>query len=153
MDKEFLFKPTFILTKGMTPFVFVVPPLNLNITCNQITNSINIIDFGEKVNFGSKIADRITFDTFLPALTSNFFNFKNPLSPSAALEVLKNWKNKKSDLTFIIPEYQIFYKCKIEKIQFAISERTGDIDINISLIETRQQDRITDSITGLFKRE
>lgn len=145
-------KPTFILINNKIPFVFVIPPLNLNITCNQITNSVNIIDFGEKVNFGEKTADRINFSTFLPALTSNFFSLKNPLPPSAAIEVLKRWKKEKGDLTFIVPELGIFYKCKLEKVQYTVNERTGDIDISVDLIETRSQGKITDSITGLFKR-
>lgn len=145
-------KPTFILINKNIPFVFVVPPLDLDISCDQITHSITIIDFGEKVKLGEKKADRISFGTFLPSLTSHFFNILNPLPPTAAVELLKRWKKEKAELTFTVPEMTIFYKCYIEKIQYKLDERTGDINISISLIEARKQDKVTDNLTGLFKR-
>lgn len=145
-------KPNFILLNGKIPFVFVIPPLDLEITTEQNTVSVNIIDFGEKVNFGERRADRISFSTFLPSITSRFFSLKNPLPPTAAIELLKKWKKEKKDLTFIVPELVITYKCKIERLQYSVVERTGDINISISLIEIRDQGKITDNITGLFKR-
>lgn len=145
-------KPNFILLNGKRPFVFVVPPLDLEITTEQNTTTVNIIDFGEKVNFGEKRADRISFSTFLPSITSHFFSLKNPLPPTAAIELLKKWKKERKDLIFIVPELVITYKCKIEKLQYNVIERTGDINLSISLIETRDQGKVTDNITGLFKR-
>ncbi|WP_339010501.1 peptidoglycan-binding protein [Fusobacterium varium] len=145
-------KPNFILLNGKIPFVFVIPPLDLEITTEQNTVSVNIIDFGEKVNFGERRADRISFSTFLPSITSHFFSLKNPLPPTAAVELLKKWKKEKKDLTFIVPELVITYKCKIERLQYSVIERTGDINISISLVEIRDQGKITDNITGLYKR-
>lgn len=145
-------KPNFILLEGKNPFVFVVPPLDLEIATEQNTISVNIIDFGEKVNFGERRADRISFSTFLPSITSHFFSLKNPLPPTAAIELLKKWKKEKKDLTFIVPELVITYKCKIERLQYSVVERTGDINISISLVEIRDQGKITDNITGLYKR-
>ena len=88
-------KPNFILLEGKKPFVFVIPPLDLEITTEQNTVSVNIIDFGEKVNFGERRADRISFSTFFPSITSHFFSLKNPLPPTAAVELLKKWKKSR----------------------------------------------------------
>lgn len=145
-------KPTFILLNGKTPFVFVVPPLNLNIQINQIEKSIELVDFGEIIKLGEERPTRIEFSTFLPSIKSHFFSFKNPLPPIAALEVLKKWKKEKRELTFTVPEMLILYRCQISSIIAGVNERTGDMDIQIELIEKRAQDKITDSITGLFKR-
>lgn len=145
-------KPTFILLNGKIPFVFVVPPLNLSIQMAQIEKNIELIDFGEIIKLGEERPSKISFSTFLPSITSRFFSFKNPLPPIAALEVLKKWKKEKKELTFTVPEMLILYKCHISSITTEVNERTGDIDIQIELIEKRTQDKITDSITGLFKR-
>lgn len=145
-------KPTFILLNGKIPFVFVVPPLNLSIQMAQIEKNIELIDFGEIIKLGEERPSRISFSTFLPSITSHFFSAKNPLPPIAALEVLKKWKKEKKDLTFTVPEMLILYRCNISSITAEINERTGDMDIQIELIEKRTQDKITDSITGLFKR-
>lgn len=145
-------KPTFILLNGKIPFVFVVPPLNLSIQMTQIEKNIELIDFGEIIKLGEERPSRISFSTFLPSITSNFFSIKNPLAPIAALEVLKKWKKEKKELTFTVPEMLILYRCNISSITAEVNERTGDMDIQIELIEKRTQDKITDSITGLFKR-
>ena len=145
-------KPTFILLNGKIPFVFVVPPLNLSIQMAQIEKNIELIDFGEIIKLGEERPSKISFSTFLPSITSRFFSFKNPLPPIAALEVLKKWKKEKKELTFTVPEMLILYRCNISSITAEINERTGDMDIQVELIEKRTQDKITDSITGLFKR-
>lgn len=145
-------KPTFILLNGKIPFVFVVPPLNLSIQMAQIEKNIELIDFGEIIKLGEERPSKISFSTFLPSITSRFFSFKNPLPPIAALEVLKKWKKEKKELTFTVPEMLILYRCNISSIIAEINERTGDMDIQVELIEKRTQDKITDSITGLFKR-
>lgn len=145
-------KPTFILLNGKIPFVFVVPPLNLSIQMAQIEKNIELIDFGEIIKLGEEKPSRISFSTFLPSITSRFFSIKNPLPPIAALEVLKKWKKEKKELTFTVPEMLILYRCNISSIIAEINERTGDMDIQVELIEKRTQDKITDSITGLFKR-
>lgn len=145
-------KPTFILANGMTPFIFVVPPQSLKIQTGQINKTVDIIDFGEVSVIGNEKVSRINFTTFIPNIKSPFYSLKNPLSPSVAVKLLKTWKKNKSELTFIVPEFLITYKCKIELLDININERTGDIDVSLTLIEQRQNDRITDNITGLFKR-
>lgn len=145
-------KPTFMLINGVIPFVFVVPPLDLKIQTAQSNKVVDIIDFGELSVIGNEKVAKITFSTFLPNLKSPFYDLKNPLVPSAAVELLKKWKKDKSELTFMVPELIITYKCKIELLDILVNERTGDINVTITLVEKRQQDRITDTLTGLFQR-
>lgn len=145
-------KPNFILINKMTPFVFVVPPQSLKIQSGQSNKFVDIIDFGEISVIGNEKISRINFSTFIPNLKSPFYNLKNPLLPSAAVELLKKWKKDKAELTFTVPEFLIYYKCKIELLDININERTGDIHVSLTLIEQRQQNRVTDNITGLFKR-
>lgn len=145
-------KPNFILINKMIPFVFVVPPQSLKIQSGQSNKFVDIIDFGEVSVIGNEKISRINFSTFIPNLKSPFYNLKNPLLPSAAVELLKKWKKDKAELTFTIPEFLMYYKCKIELLDININERTGDIHVSLTLIEQRQQNRVTDNITGLFKR-
>lgn len=145
-------KPTFMLINKMIPFVFVVPPIDLNIQLGQIEKSIELIDFGEIIKTGEEKPANISFSTFLPNLNSPFYDLKNPLMPSAAVELLKKWKKDKAELTFTVPEFLIYYKCKISSLEYEIKERTGDIHIRLTLIQQRKQDKVTDNITGLFKR-
>lgn len=145
-------KPNFILINKMIPFVFVVPPQTLKIQSGQSNKFVDIIDFGEISVIGNEKISRINFSTFIPNLKSPFYNLKNPLLPSAAVELLKKWKKDKAELTFTVPEFLIYYKCKIELLDININERTGDIHISLTLVEQRQQNRVTDNITGLFKR-
>lgn len=145
-------KPNFILINKMVPFVFVVPPQSLKIQSGQSNKFVDIIDFGEISVIGNEKISRINFSTFIPNLKSPFYNLKNPLLPSAAVELLKKWKKDKAELTFTIPEFLMYYKCKIELLDININERTGDIHVSLTLIEQRQQNRVTDNITGLFKR-
>lgn len=145
-------KPNFILINKMIPFVFVVPPQSLKIQSGQSNKLVDIIDFGEISVIGNEKISRINFTTFIPSFKSPFYNLKNPLLPSAAVELLKKWKKDKAELTFIVPEFLIYYKCKIELLDININERTGDIHVSLTLIDQRQQNRVTDNITGLFKR-
>lgn len=145
-------KPTFILANGMTPFIFVVPPQNLKIQTGQSSKTVDIIDYGEISVIGNEKVARITFSTFIPNIKSPFYSLKNPLPPSAAVELLKLWKKNKTKLTFIVPEFLVSYKCKIELLDINIVERTGDIDVSLTLIEQREKDRVTDNLTGLFNR-
>lgn len=145
-------KPTFILINKMLPFVFVVPPMNLRIQTSQSNKTVDIIDFGELAVIGNEKVAKISFSTFIPHLKSPFYSLKNPLIPSAAIELLKKWKKDKAELTFMVPEFLITYKCQIEICDINISERTGDIEVSLTLVQKRQQDRVTDNITGLFKR-
>lgn len=75
-------KPTFILSKGLTPFIFVVPPLDLRIQLGQTTKLIDIIDFGEITIMGNEKIAKISFSTFLPNINSPFYSLKNPLLPN-----------------------------------------------------------------------
>ena len=145
-------KPTFILINGLVPFVFVVPPKSLKIQTAQNNKLIDIIDFGELSVIGNEKVAKISFSTFIPNIKSPFYDLKNPLIPSAAVELLKKWKKDKSELTFMVPELIITYKCKIEILDINVNERTGDIEVSLTLVEERQQDKVTDNITGLFKR-
>ena len=145
-------KPTFMLINKMIPFVFVVPPIDLNIQLGQVEKSIELIDFGEIIKTGEEKPANISFSTFLPNLNSPFYDLKNPLMPSAAVELLKKWKKDKAELTFTVPEFLIYYKCKISSLEYEIKERTGDIHIRLTLIQQRKQDKVADNITGLFKR-
>ena len=145
-------KPTYILANGMKPFIFVVPPLDLEVTTSQKTEKVDIISFGEKIKTGERNSETISFSTFLPNVKSPFYSLTNPLLPMLAVELLKKWKNQKKVLTFIVPEYLISIKCKIINLNYSIRERTGDIDINITLTEDRTQSKEPNLLTGLFER-
>lgn len=145
-------KPTYILANGMKPFIFVVPPLDLEVITSQKTEKIDIISFGEKIKTGERNSETISFSTFLPNVKSPFYSLTNPLLPMLAVELLKKWKNQKKVLTFIVPEYLISIKCKIINLNYSIRERTGDIDINITLTEDRTQSKEPNLLTGLFER-
>ena len=145
-------KPTYILANGMKPFIFVVPPLDLEVITSQKTEKIDIISFGEKIKTGERNSEIISFSTFLPNVKSPFYSLTNPLLPMLAVELLKKWKNQKKVLTFIVPEYLISIKCKIINLNYSIRERTGDIDINITLTEDRTQSKEPNLLTGLFER-
>ena len=145
-------KPTYILANGMKPFIFVVPPLDLEVITSQKTEKVDIISFGEKIKTGERNSETISFSTFLPNVKSPFYSITNPLLPMLAVELLKKWKNQKKVLTFIVPEYLISIKCKIINLNYSIRERTGDIDINITLTEDRTQSKEPNLLTGLFER-
>lgn len=145
-------KPTYILANGMKPFIFIVPPLDLEVITSQKTEKIDIISFGEKIKTGERNSETISFSTFLPNVKSPFYSLTNPLLPMLAVELLKKWKNQKKVLTFIVPEYLISIKCKIINLNYSIRERTGDIDINITLTEDRTQSKEPNLLTGLFER-
>lgn len=145
-------KPTYILANGMKPFIFVVPPLDLEVITSQKTEKVDIISFGEKIKTGERNSETISFSTFLPNVKSPFYSLTNPLLPMLAVELLKKWKNQKKVLTFIVPEYLISIKCKIINLNYSIRERTGDIDINITLTEDRTQSKEPNLLTGLFER-
>lgn len=145
-------KPTYILANGMKPFIFVVPPLDLEVITSQKTEKVDIISFGEKIKTGERNSETISFSTFLPNVKSPFYSLTNPLLPMLAVELLKKWKNQKKVLTFIVPEFLISIKCKIINLNYSIRERTGDIDINITLTEDRTQSKEPNLLTGLFER-
>lgn len=144
--------PTFILANGMQPFIFVVPPLDLRIQTLQTMKTVDIIDFGEICVAGKEKVTKINFSTFLPNINSPFYSLKNPLLPSVGVELLKLWKIKRNKLTFLVPEFGVTYKCYIESFNYIFEERTGDITISLILCEAKEQNKITNSITGLFKR-
>lgn len=145
-------KPTFLLIGGNTPFLFAVPPMDLKIETEQEATIVNIIDLGEKTIIGNRKVNRISFSTFLPNFKSPFFNLLNPLLPSEAVKVLETWKDKKVKVNLVIPEFNMFYKCYIEKLEFSITERTGDIDISITLVEQGRTKSLIDEISKLYVR-
>lgn len=142
----------FILLNGNTPFVFVVPPKQMSITTGQEVKRFNLIDFGEKINIGERKADTITFTTFFPNIKSQFYSVLNPLTPITAVLQLKKWQNEKTILTFLVPELLISYKCSISNLDYSIEDKVNDLNIKITLVEQRQQNVITDKISGLLNR-
>ena len=147
-------RPTFILVKDSTntPFFFVVPPLDLRIESDQDLQTIKIIDLGEKTLIGNRKAEKISFSTFLPSMKSPFFNFVLSTAPSNSMETLKKLKNDKEKLTLIIPEFNIFFKCYIQTLYFSVTERTGDRDVEITLVEIEKNKTLSDVARGLLER-
>ena len=139
-------RPTFILVKDSTntPFFFVVPPLDLRIESDQDLQTIKLI--------GNRKSEKISFSTFLPSMKSPFFNFILSAAPTNSMETLKKLKNDKEKLTLIIPEFNIFFKCYIQTLYFSVTERTGDIDIEITLVEIEKNKTLTDVARGLLER-
>ena len=147
-------KPTFILLKNSTstPFFFVVPPLDLKIESEQDTQIFKIIDIGEKTLIGNRKDEKISFSTFLPSMESPFFDFVLSTAPTNSMETLKKLKNDKEKLTLIIPEFNIFFKCYIQTLYFSVTERTGDIDVEITLVEIKKNKTLSDVARGLLQR-
>ena len=147
-------RPTFILVKDNTntPFFFVVPPLDLRIESDQDLQTIKIIDIGEKTLIGNRKAEKISFSTFFPSMKSPFFSYILSTTPANCMETLTKLKNNKEKLTLIIPEFNIFFKCYIEILNFSITERTGDIDVEITLVEIKKNKSLTDEARGLLER-
>lgn len=145
-------KPTFLLIGDNVPFLFVVPPMDLKIEAGQEANIVNIIDLGEKTIIGNRKVKRISFSTFLPFFKSPFASLLNPLFPSEGVKILDGWKDKKTKVNLIIPEFNMFYKCYIERLDASIIERTGDIHISISLVEQGKTKSLIDEISNLFVR-
>ena len=147
-------RPTFILVKDNTntPFFFVVPPLDLRIESDQDLQTIKIIDLGEKTLIGNRKAEKISFSTFFPNVKSPFFSYIFSTTPANCMETLKKLKNDKEKLTLIVPEFDIFFKCYIQNLTFAVVERTGDIDVEITLIEIEKNKTLVDVARGLLER-
>ena len=147
-------RPTFILVKDSTntPFFFVVPPLDLRIESEQDLQIIRIIDLGEKTLIGNRKVEKISFSTFFPNMKSPFFSYILSTTPSNCMETLKKLKNDKEKLTLIIPEFNIFFKCYIQTLYFSVTERTGDIDVEITLVEIEKNKTLTDVARGLLER-
>lgn len=142
----------FILLNGSYPFIFVVPPPEMTITTGQEVKMFNLIDFGEKINIGERKVDKISFKTFIPSLKSKFYSLLNPLTPMAAIIMLKKWETEKAVLTFLVPELLITYKCSITNLDFSIEDKVNDLYVKLSLSEKREQNIITDSVSGLINR-
>lgn len=147
-------RPIFILVKDSTntPFFFVVPPLDLRIESEQDLQIIRIIDLGEKTLIGNRKVEKISFSTFFPSMKSPFFSYILSTTPSNCMETLKKLKNDKEKLTLIIPEFNIFFKCYIQTLYFSVTERTGDIDVEITLVEIEKNKTLTDVARGLLER-
>lgn len=145
-------KPTFLLIGDNVPFLFVVPPMDLRIEAGQEASVVNIIDLGEKTIIGNRKVKRISFSTFIPGLKSPFFNLLNPILPGEAIKLLDKWKDIKTKVTLTIPEFNMFYKCYIEKLEKTVSERTGDIHISVTLIEQGKTNSLIDEVSKLYVR-
>ena len=145
-------KITCLLMDGILPFAFAVPPMDLIISERQNVRSLRVIDFGEMAKMGEKDCARIRFSSFFPGLKSHFYKpLLNPLPPAVCLEVLTALKDRKAELTFMVPEFFIFYRCKIESITKLYTERTGDIGFELTLVEHRDPQDVS-LLTGLRKR-
>ena len=85
-------------------------------------------------------------------MKSPFFNFVLSTAPTNSMETLKKLKNDKEKLTLIIPEFNIFFKCYIQTLYFSATERTGDIDVEITLVEIKKNKTLSDVARGLLER-
>ncbi len=144
--------PTFLLIGDNRPFHFVVPPLDLKIESGQDITVVKVIDLGEKTIVGKRKVKRISFSTFIPGLKSQFFKITNPVAPSEAAKILDTWKDKQIKVSLIIPEFNIFYKCYIEKLDTNITERNGDIEVSMSLTEQGITKTLIDEVSNLYVR-
>ncbi|WP_270749665.1 peptidoglycan-binding protein [Fusobacterium hominis] len=142
-------KPTFILLnpKTFVPFIFVVPPLDLEISTEQQIKSVNLIQFGEYIKAGERNCKSISFSSFFPGVNSVFYKpFENPMIPLLCVQTLELWKNKKDELTLVIPEFAISEPVFIERFTHTYDERTGDINFSINLREKRYKGKIIQGI-------
>lgn len=145
-------KPTFVLMNNSLPFVFSVPPMDLRIEDKQQVVSVRLINFGETMKMRERDCTRISFSSFFPNLLSHFYKpFLNPLTPILCVDELKEWKNAKTKLRLMVPEFNVSYYCYIESFTHIYDERTGDIHFELSLIEHRDPKKI-DTVSGLFER-
>ena len=85
-------------------------------------------------------------------MKSPFFNFILSTAPTNSMETLKKLKDDKEKLTLIIPEFNIFFKCYIQTLYFSVTERTGDIDVEITLVEIKKNKTLSDVARGLLER-
>lgn len=146
-------RPIFMLLYDTDPFIFVIPPLDFKVVSSQNSEVVKILDVGEVALIGERNIKKVSFSTFLPAKKSKFFNLLlNPHSPMGCIKKLEKYKDNKETLTLIVPNYSIYFKCYIEKLEYEIRERTGDIDISIDLIEVRKQTRLIDDVNELYER-
>lgn len=146
-------KPTFILlnTKTFIPFVFVVPPLDLEINTEQQIKSVNLIQFGEYTKAGERNCDTISFSSFFPSTKSNFYSILNPMLPFMCVKMLTIWKDNGDELKLIIPEFMITKSVIITNFRHIYDERTGDISFDISLKEKREKKEVNKWL-GLIER-
>lgn len=146
-------RPIFMLLYDTDPFIFTIPPLDFKVTTGQNSEVVKILDVGEVALIGERNIKKVSFSTFLPAKKSKFYNMLfNRHSPMAGIKKLEKYKDNKEVLTLIVPNYSIYFKCHIEQLEYEIKERTGDVDVSISLIEVRKQTRLIDDVNELYER-
>lgn len=147
-------KPNFTLIDGFKPFVFVIPPVDLNIISRQSQKPVNIIDVGEIVRNGKPDCVRVTFSGFFPSAKSHFYDpTLNPLPALACVEYLKLEMSKNTVFNFLIPEWGTFLRCKIEEFEETYADHTGDIYYRLSLVEEKStSSSIVNAVTGLLRR-
>ena len=61
-------------------------------------------------------------------------------------------KPKRLVFLHFIPEFNIFFKCYIQTLYFSVTERTGDIDVEITLVEIKKNKTLSDVARGLLER-
>ena len=145
-------KITCLLLDGILPFAFAVPPIDLQVYERQHSQSLRVINFGETVTMGERDCVRVHFSSFFPGLKSPFYKpLINPLPPPLCAKALSAWMSKKTELTFMVPEFFLMFRCKIESFSHKYDERTGDINFDITLVEHRDPKQV-DFLTGLRKR-
>ena len=146
-------RPIFMLLYDTDPFIFTIPPLDFKVITGQNSEVVKILDVGEVALIGERNIKKVSFSTFLPAKKSKFYNMLfNRHSPMAGIKKLEKYKDNKEVLTLIVPNYSIYFKCYIEQLEYEIKERTGDVDVSISLIEVRKQTRLIDDVNELYER-
>lgn len=147
-------QPTFILIDGKTmlPFVFAVPPEDLEIQAEQQIRSVNLIQFGEYLKAGERNCDVITFSSFFPDVKSTFYKpLLNPMLPLMCVKTIVNAKDNGRVFKFVVPEFFISKDVVIESFKHIYNERTGDINFEITLREIRKKGKINKWL-GLIER-
>lgn len=143
MGIKYNYKPhVFMLSESYMPFVFTVPPTDYTVSSQQSHNSINIIDFGEKVLDGAQGALRISWSgiflhprhSWLPSIegATGF------IPPKVCEMRIREYMNSNEKFKLFVPEWLEYVKCKIESFEITHRDHTGDIYYRISFVEERE---------------
>lgn len=149
-----IIEPHITLINKITPFVFVIPPIDIKFTQEQNHKPVEIIDLGEVLRDGIRQCIRVSWSGFFPSMNSYFYNpFLNPLGVKSCVDYLRDCMQKNIKFKLIIPEYLEYLNCKIESFEVEYRDHTGDVYYNISLVEDRGGASTTvDLVTGLRSR-
>ncbi|MGL4249020.1 MAG: hypothetical protein ACRCR5_09620 [Lactococcus garvieae] len=145
--------PNITLLWDNTPFVFVIPPTDIEINKSVEHNIYRVLDVGEVVGKNTMNCMRMSWSGFFPAFTSRFYNILNPRPAMVCVYTIREVMEQGKEVRVLIPNFGQNIKCKIESFDTKISEQTGDIHYSISLIENRIPKTAKKNLFGgLFKR-